>query len=82
MPGITKEQMRQYIDATTELAQPMTDHEFAAYLREQSGDNNWYWKPVSNANNFFTSKGKWIATAFYDNSTSTVTKIYIPKRAK
>jgi hypothetical protein len=79
--GITNEQIKAYNDANTELVD-WTDHQLAAYLREQSGDNNWYWKALSNANNFYTSKGRWIATVFYDNATSTKTKIYIPKRVR
>jgi len=56
----------------------MADHEFAAYLRRQSGNNDWYWRPLSNANNFFTSKGEWIATVFY--TPTGIDKIFVPNR--
>jgi hypothetical protein len=55
------------------------EHEFGAYLRNQSGDNDWTWKAFPRINVFFSSKGKWIATCFYHGKNNTETTTYIPK---
>lgn len=53
------------------------DHEFAAWLRKQ--DPNWDWYPLGDSN-VFTANGRNVAVAIYDNAQCT-RKIFIQKEA-
>jgi hypothetical protein len=54
-------------------------HDFAKYLREVSGGNEWYWKSFPHFQVFFSPNGKWIASCYYEGKNKSDTVIYIPR---
>jgi hypothetical protein len=55
------------------------DHGFARYLRDMSGNNNWYWKSNKDCNLFFSEKGKLIAVVQYYGQRKMSTRRFILK---